>query len=242
MQLNTSAFFLLIAVAGLQACDSNGGTDGGGLDSAVASDAGAGADASTVDGGADAGGDDAGAPDAGMPSEDAGGGGDAGVGDAGTADAGGPDAGAPDAGFDAGPAPTPDAGAPMRTTIFPAFCPSASTSAGYYRGTLASNLNDVAGACGVTAPGRDGAVRVEVASGQTLRARYRHAGDGAIYLLDSCPVVASCLAGADASLSGEESLEWTNSGGASNPVYVILDSDSISGPQTFELDLELIGP
>ena len=131
---------------------------------------------------------------------------------------------------------------PTRLNLNADFCPSTPTLAGLYRGTLASNLNDIGGACGLVAPGRDGAVRVELQPGQTVRAAFRHAGDGVLYLLDSCPVVGSCLASSDGSSSGEETLEWTHTGASMNPVYIILDSDDLGGGQTFELDLEITGP
>lgn len=139
---------------------------------------------------------------------------------------------APDA-FSAEDAPV------TRRTLFAEFCPSTVTGAGLYRGTLASNLNDIAGACTVTAPGRDGTVRVMLAPGQTLTATYRHAGDGILYLLERCPVVGSCVASADSSSSGAETLRYTNTGSAAAPYSLVLDSDSTSGPQTFELDLEI---
>ncbi len=129
-----------------------------------------------------------------------------------------------------------------RRTVIADFCPSTATSAGLYRGTLASNLNDIAGACTVTAPGRDGSVRVMLAPGQTIVATYRHAGDGIVYLLERCPVVSSCVASADASSSGAEVLRYTHTGVAAAPYYLVLDSDSIGGAQTFELDLEITGP
>lgn len=129
----------------------------------------------------------------------------------------------------------------MRRTVFAEFCPGTATAAGLYRGTLASNLNDIDGACTVTAPGRDGSLRVMLAPGQTLVATYRHAGDGIVYLLERCPVVASCVASADATSSGGETLRYTHTGTAA-PFYLVLDSDSVSGPQTFELDLEITGP
>lgn len=130
----------------------------------------------------------------------------------------------------------------MRRTVFAEFCPGTATAAGLYRGTLASNLNDIEGACAVTAPGRDGSLRVMLAPGQTLVATYRHAGDGIVYLLERCPVVASCVASADATSSGGETLRYTHTGAAAAPFYLVLDSDSIGGPQTFELDLEITGP
>lgn len=202
---------------------------------ACGDDDGSGADAGPVPvdgGGIDAGAVDAGAVDAGTV--------DAGSVDAGSGeiDGGEPDAGAEDAGA------TPDAGT-TRTAIIPGFCPSTATAPGLYRGTLASNTNDLTSpaGCGISgAPGRDGAVRVELEPGQTLTATYRHAGDGILYILDDCPVESSCLDGSDGSLSGAETVTWTNDGASTNPVYVILDSDSLSGPQTFELDLFVTGP
>lgn len=130
----------------------------------------------------------------------------------------------------------------MRRTVFAEFCPSTATAAGLYRGTLASNLNDIAGACTVSAPGRDGSLRVMLSPGQTLTATYRHAGDGVVYLLERCPVVSSCVASADTSTAGAETLRYTHDGAAAAPFYLVLDSASTTGPQTFELDLDVTGP
>ncbi len=163
---------------------------------------------------------------------------DASTGDASTIDASTGDAAtATDAGTDAFVAD--DAATTTRRNILPGFCPSTPTAGGLYRGTLAGNTNDVVGACLVTAPGRDGSLRIRLDPGQTLRARYRHDGDGVLYLLDSCPVTSSCLVGANASFGGEESIEWTNGSSASNDVFLFLDSASLAAPQTFELDVEV---
>lgn len=143
---------------------------------------------------------------------------------------------------DTTPADTDTDTTPERVAILPGFCPSTATPSGLYRGTLAGNLNDVGSACGLTASGRDGSIRVELQPGQTLRATYRHAGDGVLYLLDNCPVVASCLAGSDDTSSGAESLSFTWTGATMNPVYLFLDAFELDGPQTFELDLEITGP
>jgi hypothetical protein len=146
---------------------------------------------------------------------------------------GGSDAGT-DSGTDAG---TTDAGT-TRRSVLPSYCPTTLTEPGLYRGTLASNTNDVSSACGVTAVGGDGSLRVAVPAGATLRAVYTHAGDGVLYLLDTCPVLGSCLgSGRDATSSGAETLEWTNTSGATNEVFVYLDSFELGGAQTFELDL-----
>jgi hypothetical protein len=146
---------------------------------------------------------------------------------------GGSDAGT-DSGTDAG---TTDAGT-TRRSVLPSYCPTTLTEPGLYRGTLASNTNDVSSACGVTAVGGDGSLRVAVPAGATLRAVYTHAGDGVLYLLDACPVLGSCLgSGRDATSSGAETLEWTNTSGATNEVFVYLDSFELGGAQTFELDL-----
>lgn len=151
-------------------------------------------------------------------------------------DAGTPtDAGA-DAGDDAGSDAGTDAGM-TRTSVLPSFCPSGTTAAGFYRGTLAGNLNEVSSACGVSAGGPEGSLRVAVPAGATLRVVYTHAQDGVVYLLDTCPVIASCLVGRDATSSGAETLEWTNTSGATNEVFVYLDSFELGGAQTFELDL-----
>ncbi|MDQ3031093.1 MAG: hypothetical protein M3Y87_01650 [Myxococcota bacterium] len=212
-----------------------GDPESGPADAGAIADA-ATADAAPVDAGAldagelDAAATDGGDRDGGMPD------------DGGSFDAGA-DAGSFDAGADASTAS--DAGV-ARTVILPGFCPATATVPGLYRGTLASNLNDfdgISGCAGVSsAPGRDGALRVELAAGQTLSATYRHAGDGILYLLDRCPVPSTCLAGSDASLSGAESVTWTNDDATTNTVYLVLDSDSLAAPQTFELDLDVTGP
>lgn len=135
---------------------------------------------------------------------------------------------------------TPDAGA--RKVLLAQYCPSTVTAPGLYRGTLAANTNDITSACLLSAPGRDGALRVELEPGQAVRAVYRHAGDGVVYILDSCPVTSTCLAGANTSSSGEEVVQWKNTGSVKNPVYVVLDSSALGGAQTFELDLFVTGP
>lgn len=132
-----------------------------------------------------------------------------------------------------------DASTAERTTLFPQFCPSSVTAPGLYEGTLASNLNDVSGCGALSAPGRDGAVRLELEPGASVSATLRHAGDGAVYILDSCPVVSSCLDSSDQSISGAETVSYTNDTGITNIVYVVLDSDDLAGPQTFELDLSV---
>ena len=149
----------------------------------------------------------------------------------------GSDAGTPtDAGTDAGADAGTDASV-TRTSVLPGPCPSGTTAPGFYRGTLVDNLNEVSSACGLTAPGRDGSLRVAVPAGATLRVVYTHAQDGVVYLLDTCPVLGSCLGGRDATSSGAETLEWTNTSGATNEVFVYLDSFELGGAQTFELDL-----
>lgn len=172
---------------------------------------------------------------------------DASVEDAGMLDAapedggdssGAPDAGLGDSGVDAGSDAESDAGIERRG-VLPDFCPSNPTPVGFYRGTLEYRLNEYSSVCGLYAPGRDGFIRVEVEPGQTLRAVYRHAQNGVLYLLDNCPVLSSCLDWSDRSTSGAEEVVWTNTGYEMNPVYLGLDSTALSGPQTFELDIYL---
>lgn len=187
--------------------------------------------------------DDGAAPDAGSTPVDGGGGLDAGpdaaadasADDASTED----DASVEDAGADAG---APDAG-PMRRRLLVQYCPSSGTTApGAYEGTLATNTNDVTGSCGgASAPGRDGAVRIELPGRATLTATFRHAGDGILSLVDSCPALPTCLASGTSSAAGR-TLTWTNPADTTNPVHLILDSGALTGPQSFELDLEITGP
>lgn len=157
--------------------------------------------------------------------------------DAFTADTSAVDASMPDAHTPPDAAET-DA-AVVRTSVTPEYCPSRVTPAGAYRGTLSGSLNDIGSACGLSAPGRDGALRVMLAPGQTLSVTYRHAGDGVVYLLERCPVVASCVASADDTSVGAETLRHTHTGVAAAPYYLVLDSTSLSGSQTFELDVAI---
>ena len=226
MKRALGAWVILVAIG----CGPEGTPDAGSVDAAIdaaARDDGGG----TLDGSAH----DASTRDASMP--------DASTADGSLNDAGGaPDASASDGGADASTdldaSTEPDAGV-TRAVLWPSSCLGATTPAGLYRGTLASNLNEYSSACGLSAPGRDGFVRVEVAPGQTLRAVYRHAGDGVLYLLDNCPVLSSCLDQSDGSSSGPEQIEWTNTGATTNPVYLGLDAAELGGPATFELDIHL---
>lgn len=146
------------------------------------------------------------------------------------------DAASPDAMGIADAAPSFDSQT-ERTTLTPQFCPGTPTIPGLYEGTLALNLNDVSGCGGIAAPGRDGAVRIELAAGATVTATMRHEGDGILYILDNCPVVGSCLDSSDTGTTSAEQVSYTNGTTQTNPIYVILDSHSLAGAQAFELDL-----
>ncbi len=128
-----------------------------------------------------------------------------------------------------------------RTTLSPGFCPQTPTAPGAYEGTLAANLNDISSAdCIGTAPGRDGAVRVELAPGETLSATYNStSGDAILYILDNCPVITSCLDGADESATGPETVAWTNDGSQTNPVYIVLDNAELATSGPFILDFSI---
>ena len=70
-----------------------------------------------------------------------------------------------------------DSEEPVRTSVTLEYCPSSPTAPGYYEGSTASNLNDIASStCIGSAPGRDGAVRVELTPGDTVTATYTLAG------------------------------------------------------------------
>lgn len=129
-----------------------------------------------------------------------------------------------------------------RTTLNLQFCPSTVTAPGAYQGSLGSNLNDIASAsCIGATPGRDGAVRVELAPGETVSATFNvEFGDAILYILDSCPVVSSCLDGSDASSSSPETVEWTNDGSQTNPVYIVLDTAELDNNGSFVLDVDII--
>ncbi len=142
------------------------------------------------------------------------------------------------------PADTDDTDAPPgRTSILLGeFCLNEPTlGPGSYQGSLASTLNDFSVGCGQTAAGREGSVKVEVGAGQTLTVSYRATGaDAVLYVLDTCPVMSSCVASADSTGDGGlETASWTNQGGTTATVHVFLDAfDSLSGG-AFELDLSI---
>lgn len=161
--------------------------------------------------------------------------------DAGETDAGeSVDAGETDAGqTDAGGGVDPGADAGVTRSNLPLFdwCGPERVAPGLYRGTLSGQTNDSSAACSVSALGGEASLRVNVPSGAALRAVYRHAADGVLYLLDRCGAAISCLVGADSTSSGAETVTWTNTSGADNEVFLILDSTELFGAQTFELDL-----
>ncbi|MFT7579294.1 MAG: hypothetical protein ACI9MR_000958 [Myxococcota bacterium] len=139
---------------------------------------------------------------------------------------------------------------PPRTNLILRYCGGADTATtpGAYRGTTAGGLNDFSeSACGGTAFGADGSVRVEVGAGETLTATYISTADGILYILDNCPVFGSCLDRSDGTgEGGVETVSWTNTAGTSNAVHLILDNDDdgefLPDGGTFTLDIAVTAP
>ena len=81
-------------------------------------------------------------------------------------------------------------------------------------------------------------------AGQTLTVAYEYlAGDGVITVLDNCPVLNSCLASADVSATGSETLSWTNTTSTTNTVTLVLDNaddpDPSYGPRGGDFTLDI---
>lgn len=132
---------------------------------------------------------------------------------------------------------TADTAEPTRQNLILDYCPSQTslTPPGYYKGTTAGT-NDFSNVlCVGAAGGADGALRVEVPVGATLTVTYTSTKDGVLFLLKSCPVLSSCLAGADATgPGGAETITWTNTTGAVVLPTIVLDNDD--DPDAFGLD------
>ena len=90
------------------------------------------------------------------------------------------------------------------------------------------DLNPGAGGCTSTSvPGADAMTRVEVPVGATLTASVTMAGaDPALYFLYQCDDEFSCPVGSDLSLGDTEVAAYTNSSGATEEIYVVVDSKS----------------
>ena len=102
---------------------------------------------------------------------------------------------------------------------------------GTYRGTTSSYSNDYGttermGSCtNYEQAGSDAVFRVVLAAGVELTASVTANWDSALYLINDCAASAtSCLAGSDASVSGTESITYTNTGSANATYYLIVDS------------------
>lgn len=95
-------------------------------------------------------------------------------------------------------------------------------------GTTAGALNDynpgAAGCTGYSAAGLDLVYKVTASAGQILTLTYTSTADASIYLISNCAdPVGSCIAGADATVSGQpENLSYTFS--TAGVYYLILDS------------------
>lgn len=83
------------------------------------------------------------------------------------------------------------------------------------------------GCTGFAANGADVVYVLTLAPTGSVALDYTSADDGSIYLLDACvsPAGAACVAGADATFTGDtEHLDYTNTSGANQTLYLVLDS------------------
>lgn len=82
-----------------------------------------------------------------------------------------------------------------------------------------------AGCTGTSLPGPDSLTRVQLRPGETLVAHIDMPGsDPALYLLFNCNNGLSCPAGADVSMGPEETLIYTNPSGATENLYLVVDT------------------
>lgn len=109
-----------------------------------------------------------------------------------------------------------------------------------FTGDTCNGYNNVsAEACGAyTENGLEHYYEIVVPAGCNFTANVTYAtADGALWLLDSCAAGYSCLAFADDTLDGQtESLVYTNSSGASQVVYLVLDSWGTAACGTYQFD------
>ncbi len=108
--------------------------------------------------------------------------------------------------------------------------------------TTFHNYADPAGGCmtmtspGVTAPGAEGMVKIELAPFEAVEATVTMPGaDPSLYLLYNCANSASCASGSDLSTSDTETVSYTNQSGVNEVLYLVVDSQGGSG--SFTLDV-----
>jgi hypothetical protein len=110
-------------------------------------------------------------------------------------------------------------------------------------GGFTDTLDPGAGGCtGFSASGQEGILPVVLADGETLSAVANQlGGDGALYLLSDCSDVLSCVAGDDqigGSGDWPEALTYTNTSGASETRWLVLDGFLATGPFYLSLDIQ----
>lgn len=99
-----------------------------------------------------------------------------------------------------------------------------------------SNYADPAGACGITGPGGDGMVKVELGPNETVQATVEMPGaDPVVYLLYNCAISASCASGSDYDTTEIETVSYTNTTASTEVLYLVVDSQGGSGSYTLDL-------
>lgn len=104
------------------------------------------------------------------------------------------------------------------------------------------NYADPAGGCGlagISAPGQEGMVRVEVASGETITATVDMPGaDPVLYFLYNCANSLSCPIGSDVGTGSDETVTYTNTTPVNEVLYLIVDSHGGTAGYTLDLLIE----
>ncbi len=119
---------------------------------------------------------------------------------------------------------------------------ASSVTSGIYFGTT-SGLTDVldpgdGGCTGYEALAEDGIVPITLADGESVKLEYTLAGeDASIYLLTDCNSAATCIVGADESVGDSEELSYSNTSGAEQTLYVVLDGYFNGSDFTLSVDI-----
>lgn len=120
------------------------------------------------------------------------------------------------------------------------------TGSGTFLGTTASysaayGTTSRTGSCtGYQQAGPEAAYRVVLPAGAELQASLTAGWDASLYLITDCAAsTTSCVAGADASISGTEMITYTNASGATATYYLMVDSWRMQDAGNYSLTIQI---
>ena len=87
--------------------------------------------------------------------------------------------------------------------------------------------------------GNDGLVALFLEDGESIHVEYQNNDDASIWIVDDCHDQLTCIAGADATLTGQaELLDYTNTSGTDQSAYLVLDCfENPCGPYIITVDI-----